>query len=391
MSEHLLVFGDWGVRHNEPCPGERAALSLRRLPAGGKAPADHSLLLDLRTELQEAGRVGPEGTFTCASAAMVACANLASREVPLAAVSVEGGWVQTTHLLTRLEKQITHLIRPHVEVPMCRLQELPGALRQAFEANHLYLNNFECYYNKGMPDTELEQKFNIRGAYDYHILNRRWFEALAEGAIPGFAPQLGDEIQHWSYDNDFARIQANTDGVSGYLSVMHWSRARKASWDDRVVTLKKKLYSEDALERWERNYPNQRIEGSPEETMRSFFKLPIAMLPSWRRTRYDMACEATATGNIFMINFEDSRVRNDDTDRGRLQQCEIEYLKTRGRPQDSLIYADLARLSDLVEAFIRAQDLACERTNYSKLTFLEDYVRAGAPARPEHAGEQAAA
>lgn len=376
MNLFLLAFGDWRLRHNEPCEGARATLSLRALPVGRHAPEHHSLLLDLRGPLSEHGRVGHQGFTPCDPGTSVASANLASHELPLAALQLQGAQVRVTHLLTRVEKHLSHLIRPPQPLPPGPLATLASLLREGFEANHLALNNFECHYIKGLPDTELEQKFNIGGAYDYHLLNRQWFEALAEGRIAGFAPQFGDEIQHWSYDNDFARILPNDQQASGYLSVMHWSRSRKAQWDDPVVTFKKKLYAEDALERWERNYPNQRVGGDAEAALRHFFQLPIAMLPSWRRTRCDMACESLASGNIFMVNFEDSRVRNDSSARGRLQQCEIEYLKTRGQAHDARIYEDLAQLSQAVESFMRAQGLDCERTNYSKLSFLEQYVQA---------------
>ncbi|VTU34535.1 hypothetical protein H6CHR_04225 [Variovorax sp. PBL-H6] len=374
MTDLFIAFGDWTLRHNEPLPAQRARLSLRCAPANVR-DHHHSLLLDLRGELAAFGEITDHGLRRSAEPAAIACANLAADELPLAVVALDGEMLRVTHLLTRVEKRITHLIKAPHPVAICRAEHLIDTLREGFEVNHLYLNNFECYYIKGMPDTELEQKFNIAGEYDYHVLNRQWYAALDDRRIGGFAPQLGDEIQHWSYDNDFCRIQPNPERMAGYVSIMHWSRVRKSSWDDPVVTYKKKLYREDALERWERNYADQRITGTPEESMASFFKLPLSALPSWRRTRCDMACEAVETGNIFMINFEDSRVRNDNSPQGRLQQCEIEYLKTRGQPDERLIYADLARLNDAVDAFMLSVGLVCERTNYSKLTFLEEYVR----------------
>lgn len=374
MTELFIVYGDWTIRHNEPLPEQRAVLSLRRAPESFRAN-HHSLFADLRSDLLEFGEISSGGLRRNVDAKYVASVNLAAGELPLALVELDGDMLRVTHLLTRVEKNVTHLIKPPYAVAACRAEHLLDVLREGFEANHLYLNNFECYYIKGMPDTELEQKFNIKGEYDYHVLNRQWYEALSDGRIDGFAPQLGDEIQHWAYDNDFCRITPNPERIAGYVSIMHWSRVRKSSWDDPVVTYKKKLYSEDALERWERNYADLRIVGKPEEAMASFFKLPLNPLPAWRRTRYDMACEAVETGNIFMINFEDSRVRNDYSQDGRLQQCEIEYLKTRCQPDEHLIYADLAKLTDKVEAFMKSIGLVCERSNYSKLTFLEGYVQ----------------
>lgn len=374
MTDTFIVYGDWTLRHNEPSHAHRAKLSLRR-PAVDIRAGHHSLLLDLRGELSVFGQIVDGRLHRDLAGTRVGSTNLSAGDLPLAVVALEQDRLQVTHLLTRVEKHVTHLIKPPFPMAAHRPEQFLNALREGFEANHLHLNNFECYYIKGMPDTELEQKFNISGEYDYHVLNRQWYEALSDGRVEGFAPQLGDEIQHWAYDNDFCRILPNPERMAGYVSIMHWSRLRKSSWDDPVVTYKKKLYHEDALERWERNYADQRIVDTPEASLTSFFQLPLSPLPSWRRTRYDMACEAVETGNIFMINFEDSRVRNDYSQRGRLQQCEIEYLKTRCRPDEKLIYADLEKLTTKVETFMRSIGLLCKRTNYSKLTFLEEYVR----------------
>jgi hypothetical protein len=375
MSNFYVVFGHWSLRHNEPVPAGKGELRLHRMPASW-TPELHSLLVDFRGSSVPVARVQDGHLFhTAEREPPLSLHNRSGHELPLAAITMSGGTVSITHLLTRVETHVSHFLVPPRPVASCPLAQLQDTIRQAFESNHLFLNNFECYYIKAMPDTELEQKFDIVGEYDYHLLNRQWYAALDEGKISGFRPQLGDEIQHWSYDNDFCRIGPNPERVAGYVSVMHWSRKRKESWDEPVVTFKKKLYREDALERWERNYAEQHVAGTPEQALGTFFELPMEVLPSWRRTRYDMACERLATGNILMVNFEDSRVHEDRTPEGRLQQCEIEYLKTRGGPSEDLIYADLSLLSTAVEAFMRDVGLNCVRTNYSKLTFLMDYTR----------------
>ncbi|MES2743613.1 MAG: hypothetical protein V4754_22045 [Pseudomonadota bacterium] len=375
MSSLYIVFGSWKLRHNEPLQAGEGGLRLHAAPG---PDALHSLLIDVRGPSKPAATVVDGALAWCDdSAPERACANLAIEELPLAAVRFDNGVFQITHLLTRVESHITHLIRPHHAVAPAPGAQLETALRAAFEANHIFVNNFECYYIKGMPDTELEQKFHIRGQFDYHEVNRALYAKFGDGKVPGFALQLGDELEHWAYDNDFARILPNVENAAGYLSIMHWSRKRKTEWDEPVVTFKKKLYAEDALERWERNYGDQTIATTPEAALAEFFELPIEMLPSWRRTRYDIACEVLATGNIFMVNFEDSRVRDDRTSRGRLQQCEIEYLKTRGEPDEATIYRDFALLTEKVEQFMDEHGIGYERTNYSKLTFLDEYVKAG--------------
>lgn len=372
MSSNLyFVFGCWKIRHNEPLNPEERTLAFIKAGAGVDR-SHHSVFVDFRG--------GPCFEFALADTEVVGKptylpANLSHRnaEIPLAIVELRGRSYYVTHLVTRIEERVTHFIVPPrgpEEMRDCLLNDLISA----FESNHLELNNFECFYNKGLTDIELEQKYNITQPYDYHAVNMAWFSALSDGEYAGLRPQLGDELQHWSYDNDFCDILPNADKVLGYVSAMHWSRKRKVGYDEPVVTFKKKMYAEDALARWERNYHNVRVNSTPEEALAEYFNLPLRRLPSWRRTRYDLACECIESGNIFMVNFEDSRVTDDRSARGRLQQCEIEYLKTRGTPQDERIYSDLEYVSNIVEQFMHDLGLSFERTNYSKLTFLREYA-----------------
>ena len=384
MKKNLLVYGSWKIRHGEPLLPTETGLKLYDVPAPVKVN-DHSIFIDARQGLVPFGQVvGDRILWLDKPGPVEVGVNLNEHDIPLGWVEISDAGCRVTHLLTRLELQVSHFLKPAViaDGAATGLSVLK-MLTQAYERNYIPLNNFECYYIKGIPDTELEQKFDIEGAYNYHTVNVLWYEELASGKIPGFVPQLGDEIQHWAYDNDFYRILPNPEGEAGYVSIMHWSRKRKldaatpvqSAWNDPVVTFKKKLYVTDAMERWERNYAEQRIVGSPEETLAKFFKLPLKRLPSWRRTRYDLACESTRSGNVFMINFEDSRVWNDSSAAGRLQQCETEYLKTRGTPNLEAIYEDFHRLNECVEAFMRRHGIGYRKSNYSKLTFLEDYVR----------------
>ncbi|WP_454868330.1 hypothetical protein [Pseudomonas farris] len=378
---HYIVFGSWKVRHNEPLRAHEKSLRLYAHDAIDSR--EHSIYLDLRTRYTDCLELH-EGTLAEKHFSVdEVLENMSENVLPLAIVSGTDNQWTISHLTTRLEKHVTHLIKVPDGSIAATSDNLLSQLTDAFDSHHIKMNNFECFYIKGMPDTELEQKFDIKGEYDYHLLNKLWYAALDSGELKGLAPQLGDEIEHWSYDNDFCKILPNAEKMAGYLSIMHWSRLKKTNWDQPVVTFKKKLYDEDALERWERNYAGQFIEGTPEESLARYFKLPLWTLPSWRRTRYDIACEVLATGNIFMVNFEDSRVRDDRSESGRLQQCEIEYLKTRGTPDEACIYKDLEEVSRQVEAFMSNFGLSAERSNYSKLTFLENYVAVKGLSNPD--------
>ncbi|WP_413741624.1 hypothetical protein ACL2XO_23555 [Sodalis sp. RH15] len=364
---NYVVLGSWKIRHDEQVSPAERSLYFVALPEG-ETITDKSILCDLR------GLTSPVLDAPAGHPVIDASLNnLSSESIPLAVVSTTPtGW-QLTHLVHRIEVWVTHFLALENLPISITEEELFDALCTQFHQNYLYNNNFECYYEKGIPDTELEQKFNIKQNYNFYELNERFYAALADGKVANFRPHLGDEIEHWSYDNDLFEIAPNEKHIAGYVSVMHWSRKKKIRFDEPVVTFKKKLYQEDALERWERNYHFQRIDTTPEEALSRFFELPLKELPSWRRVRLDIACEYLPTGDIYMLNFEDCRIKDVHDAAGRLQQCEIEYLKTRGKADKTNIYRGFNALVIEVESFIQAQELSFEKSHYSKLTFLKDF------------------
>ncbi|MDE1244031.1 hypothetical protein [Vibrio aestuarianus] len=365
----FIVLGSWKIRHDEyPSDAEKALYFL-------SLPEEYNLAH--RTVLCDVSAIEApilDSDFVPVSN-QVEKANLSERTVPLALVSLDGSAATITHLVHRVEVFTTQFYQlPALPFDVNKVT-LFDALSSLFKEHHLLSNNFECYYEKGIPDTELEQKFSIQDNYNFYELNERFYAALANGEIADFKPHLGDEIEHWSYDNDFCEIAENDQGISGYVSVMHWSRKKKIRFDEPVLTFKKKLYKEDALERWERNYHFQTVKTTPEAALTEFFNLPLVTLPSWRRVRLDIACEYTPTGDIYMLNFEDCRIKDVYEPQGRLQQCEIEYLKTRGHADEANIYKGFNALVSVVEDFIDTQGLRFEKNHYSKLTFLKDYIK----------------
>ncbi|PUA41315.1 hypothetical protein C5U62_32595 [Pseudomonas protegens] len=377
MFNYFVAYGNWKLRFAQPTLDDsERLLRLYRLPADLDA-SSHTLLEDLAAQIDTnyCIEISADGAESVGSQP-AKTSNLFGDEIPLAVVEHSSDkQYRIHHRLTRIDPWIVHLIRigSPVFVPERTLWK---TLAASFDKDHLQLNNWECFYIKGLPDTELEQKFHIEGNFPYFSVCKAWWERVDGRQIPGVVPQLGDEIQYWSYDNHFCEITENTKGDNGYVSVMQYCK-RKSSWDDPLFTFKKKVFNEDALERWERNYENQWLQGDPVTALSEYFDYPLKRLPDWRRTRLDLACEITETGNLFMVNFEDCRVHGaheNATGNGRLQQCEIEYLKTRGTPDESLIYRDFERITQEVERFMDELGLKYQRTNYSKLTFLREYV-----------------
>ena len=365
---NYIVLGSWKIRHDEPVSKKEQALYFVELAANDDLT--HQIVLRNIDTLDAPLLDAPGGKIV----SHLTKANLSEHFIPLAIVSHEAEKTTISHLILRIETFVSQFYQIDGLPLIIDFDNLFIELSALYHAHYLYLNNFECYYEKGIPDTELEQKFTIKENYNFYDFNERFYEALSSGNIKNFKPHLGDEIEHWSYDNNFFEIGENNKGMAGYVSVMHWSRKKKVKFDEPVVTFKKKLYKEDALERWERNYPFKTIETTGEKELTEFFDLPLNELPSWRRVRLDVACEYTPTGDIFMLNFEDCRIKDVDEPEGRLQQCEIEYLKTRGTADVDKIYKGFDALVKEVEYFITDEGLSYEKNHYSKLTFLKDYV-----------------
>jgi hypothetical protein len=372
--DHQLVFGSWKVRHNEPlAPGEAA---LRLLPlADGRAPAGNtwSLRMERASFLPEGQCIGANGHSEPWSGLLPDPAD----EVPLALVRQGPTGPRIEYLLMRLLEPLAQFFRVTdpgpVETPLWR------RIAELYQRDHLLLSNHECYYVKDQQDIELEQKLDLGVPYPYFELCIRLYRALADGEAQGFRPQLGDEFQQWSYDNFFYEIQPNERRDAGYVSVISYCK-RKANWNDPMFMFKKKIYDLDTLERWERNFENQWVDKDMGAALGDYFGYPVAKLPTWRRSRCDVSFESEA-GNIFMVNFDDCRVVDGEAPRNRLQQCEIEYLKTRGVPDRTTIYADFERVVAFTEAKLAQWGLRPTRTHLSKLTFLKTYA-AGAEARP---------
>lgn len=373
-ARYLVAFGSWKLRHNEPLNPDEAVLRL--MP-----------LLEPPAELQRVACVVDITQSSFAQSGVVLdtrgdeepwigrIPDLAD-EVPLALVAEQDGELRLTHLLMRLAEPVAQFYRvdeqPYAALPLWqRISELN-------EQGHLRLSNHECYYLKDQQDIELEQKLSLDAPFPYLELCLRLRRSLADGEAPGFRAQYGDEYQFWSYDNFFYEIQPNERREAGYVSVISYCK-KKRSWDDPMFMFKKKIYSEDSLERWERNFENQRVEGDKQAALRDYFGYPIAALPTWRRTRCDVAFESDA-GHVFMVNFDDCRVWDAEPGSERLQQVEVEYLKTRGVPDRASIYEDFNRLVAFVEQKVQDWGFTSRRTHYSKLTFLKDYV-ASAPQR----------
>ncbi|MBW4082408.1 hypothetical protein [Paenibacillus sp. S150] len=381
MELNFVVYGSWKIRHNEPMQLDDKQLALFPLRIIPEERESILLKTDSSVDFQSGIVFDGPGEESEHSADMDPDWFLT--HIPLAVLVRQENVIRVTHLTLRVEEGFIQLVRNPGNERVPDMKSLGEHIYNLYEQSHLYLSNHECYYIKANETTELEQKFHFGRHLSYWRAHQEIFEAFDRGEFPGYTLKLGDEYQSWSFDNYLYELKPDAQEDRGYISAIHYCK-RKNQWNDPLYMFKKKIYSEDTLERWEKNYENQWIDQDVQMLLEDYFGYSTEPLPPWRRTRSDIGVES-ANGNIFMVNIDDCRVLGESgaTPWAKLQQCEIEYMSTRGIPDEEKVYADFHRLTALVEQFFILKGWQPQSTYYSKLTFLKDYVNQsskGAPA-----------
>jgi len=218
-------------------------------------------------------------------------------------------------------------------------------------------------FTKFDKEHEVEIKINLRGPVSIWSLATSIAPLIGGSEFPGFIPDVGNEMQRWESRQQFCEVLAPPDRV-GYIS---YREQASGSF------LKYKVFSEDALRRKETLRPLETTptERLPELLARMHPELVVRPLPSFTRARFDVNLESAATGHCYGIAIDEVTV--DDTGQ-ILRQAEIEYYRSRVHDglDPSTIEPEMARLAGLVEAYLHQRGIACERTFYSKLTFLRE-------------------
>jgi len=218
-------------------------------------------------------------------------------------------------------------------------------------------------FTKFDQEHEVEIKINLLGPVSIWALATSIAPLVGGPEFPGFIPDVGNEMQRWESQQQFCEILAPADQV-GYIA---YREQASGSY------LKYKVFSEDTLRRKEtlRRLETTPTERLPELLARLHPELVVRPLPGITRARFDINLESAATGHCFGIAIDEVTV---DESGQILRQAEIEYY--RSRVHDGLdlstIEPEMTRLAGLVEAYLRQRGIACERTFYSKLTFLRE-------------------
>jgi hypothetical protein len=359
MTSSYVLFGNWKIRHDEPVTAAEDALRLHAAPPQARGDR-HSIVLDLRGRRRVDALVvsGRLSQLTGGAAPIVECKNLAADPLPLAIVQLDGDRILPTHLLTRVERHKTHFVRPPIPAATCDARGIVQALREAFEVNHIFLNNFECHFLNHLPGMALARRVSLAADSDCCRWARAWYSALDDGSIDGFMPQLGDEIRDWNYDAEHFDVAPTAEVPASYVSLMHWSQKRKSRWDEPVATFRRVWETRAVLFRQEThvNQPGAGPAAGP--ALAAFFKAPVMPLSSCRETRFEVSCESVSTGNIFSVGFQYTGHCDPPDRRAAEPVCEVRYVKTRGAGSEAVIVEELGRLARAVEAFARHQGAA---------------------------------
>jgi hypothetical protein len=220
------------------------------------------------------------------------------------------------------------------------------------------------------PNTEIETKLALSGRLSPWALATRLSRLVGTDALPGFIPDLGNEMQRWqSYQRTWEVLAPLEE--AGYLALLYYGSGGYA--------LKRKRFQEDGLRREETfrfdlDVPDEGVN----EYIRSLYPdLQLRTLPAHRRSKFDVNVESTRTGHFYGIEIDEIVLENAAA---RMSQLEIEYHRSRihdGLDRSS-IEAELLRLTELVQQLVTDLGERPEVTFYSKLSFLRDMVEHGA-------------
>lgn len=213
---------------------------------------------------------------------------------------------------------------------------------------------------------EIELKFTLLDEVSPWVLASDLAAAVQRRELDGFLPDLGNELQRWSYEQETFAVEGPA-GKSGYVAFMHYY--------DGTYIVKYKFFEQDTLRRIEQF--DEGVVLKPEEFadyVRS--KIPgaeIRALPHLTRARFDVNVESALTGHFFGLEVDEVHAG------GRvLRQLEIEYHKSRACDGVSAqsVEPELHRLSKEAGRLLSTWGVRADLGYLSKLTFLKEAAAA---------------
>jgi hypothetical protein len=280
------------------------------------------------------------------------------------------GWDVHVYTQTRFLAEDACFIRTTPEAiavgDVAQLQWLPEAIRR-HAGQSLFLNNHQRYYRKCFAGMELEYKYTLEPPVDVWSLTVELYGRLRRGGLPGYLMEYRDEFQAWDYANHLFQV-TDPEPDRGYVSFIPTT--------DGKNLVKRKWFSEDSFERRETHTYGVIPANGFAGYVRDELGVSAVALPPFRRVRYDVNFESERTGHVYGIFFD--HVSLFDAPDVVLNQCELEYLRSRTaiEPDESVVLAEIDAIASWLESFLGEHGLNDERGYYSKMSFLQDAVRA---------------
>ncbi|MBZ6081329.1 hypothetical protein KVH15_09760 [Streptomyces olivaceus] len=231
-----------------------------------------------------------------------------------------------------------------------------------------HLGNHLGWYERHLPDRELEYKFQLQPPVDLWQVTSEGHARVGAGLLPGFFAEYGDELKRFDYSSEIYEITAPAEHV-GYVA---FARGPADVW-----IIKKKTFARDGFDRGEEIWRQRELTGGTFESELDVRGLSFRRLGAFRRQSYELHVESVATGHIFTIVVD--RSTPEIAPERFMNQCEIEYVHTRslvGTAEESGRTESIVAEMDLVRAFTEKlmTDLGIDFTStfYSKLSFMRD-------------------
>jgi hypothetical protein len=301
--------------------------------------------------------------------AVVGDSDTAAKTVPLFVLAQSEEHFAGVHVFTRIRFSDRDALFIRVtDTPLSWRPEdgLLSVLTQSAELarrNSLFLNNHQCYYLKLFEGEELEHKYRLDASLDIWGVTVKIYNAVRDGDLQGYVPEYGDEFQSWDYLNILFEVPSPSL-EQGYISFIPLSTGG--------YTIKRKWFIEDATRRGERHYREPNEISDLESYLRKRFAVNPVPYPPFQLVRYDINFESLATGHVYGMFFDHSRLV--DNPEIAMAQCELEYLRTRSvlPVSDDDVWAELEEIATWLEGFLADNGIVTERGVYSKLSFLRD-------------------
>jgi len=232
-------------------------------------------------------------------------------------------------------------------------QANPDVLRRMSDESRQCTNFF--------PDIEIELKFTFEQEVSPWAVTSDFAAAVQRGELADFIPDVGNEYQRWSYEQDTFALER--DGASvGYAAFMLTPSGE--------YVVKYKMYPADGLRRQETFDMDVRLDPSQfENYLRNALPgttvLPLAHLT---RSRFDVNVQSTRTGHYFGLEMDEVTAAGHT-----LRQLELEYHRSQlvADCDEAAVEPELMRLRDVVAGMLTERGYRYSVGYLSKLSFLK--------------------